>query len=132
VKNVIRQNMKLGGNKLRHLESQFQMAVVRYLKLNHIYCFSVPNGTQLKMTQARIAKAEGMTAGVSDLIVLLPNAKCVFVELKSPNGKGRQSEYQKEFEKKVKELGFEYCLWDNWDIIEANVNKWRFVKGVSK
>lgn len=116
---------------MRHLESQFQQAVVRYLKLNHIFCFSVPNGTKLKITQARIAKAEGMTAGVSDLIVLLPNAKCVFVELKNPERKWWQSPAQKEFEQKAKSLGFEYYIWDNWDIIEKQVLAWRFIRGVA-
>lgn len=105
-------------------ESQFQQAVVRYLRLNNIFVFSVPNGVKLKLTQARIAVAEGLSRGCSDVIVLLPKGRAVFVEFKNPNGKGRQSDSQKEFEQKVKELGFEYYVWNNWDIVE------KFVKDI--
>lgn len=51
--------------------------------------------------------ATGMKAGVSDLIVLMPN-RCIFVELKTDTG--IQSDGQKEFEYTVKKLGFEYYL----------------------
>lgn len=106
-------------------ESKFQEAIVQTLRYNKIFHFSVPNGTKLKITQANKAKREGMTAGVSDLIILLPN-RTVFVEIKNPNGKGRQSPAQKEFESKVKELGFEYLIWDKWEQVEE------FLKGVRK
>jgi hypothetical protein len=46
-------------------------------------------------------------AGVSDLIVVL-NGKTIFVELKTETG--IQSEKQKEFETKVKQLNQEYYL----------------------
>ena len=48
-----------------------------------------------------------MKAGVSDLIVLMPN-RAMFIELK--NEKGIQSESQKDFEQSVTALGFEYYL----------------------
>ena len=52
-------------------------------------------------------KATGLKAGVSDLIVLMPN-RCIFVELKMP--KGVQSDKQKEFQSVVQLLGFEYHI----------------------
>lgn len=106
-----------------HHESQFQRAIVKYLRLRNIFCFSVPNGVHLTTIQSRIAVAEGLLHGVSDLIVLTPN-KITFAEIKNPNGKGRQSKNQKEFQEKVESLGFEYVIWDNWDKVE------QFVKGV--
>jgi len=105
-----------------HAESQFQRAVVKYLRIMKIFCFSVPNGVKLKITQAKLAKAEGLYSGCSDLIVLLPK-RAVFVEIKNPNGKGRQSDSQKEFEQKVKSLGFEYYIWDNWKQVDEFVEK---------
>lgn len=105
-----------------HAESQFQQAIVKYLRIMNIFCFSVPNGQKLKITQAIKAKNEGLTAGVSDLIILLPNGKTVFVEIKNPNGKGRQSDSQKQFEQKVKSLGFEYYIWSSWKQVEAFVD----------
>ena len=107
----------------RHLESQFQRAIVKYLRLRKIFCFSVPNGVKLTTIQSKIAVAEGLLHGVSDLIVITPN-KVTFAEVKNPNGTGRQSDSQKEFQQKVESLGFEYMIWDNWDKVE------QFAKGV--
>jgi hypothetical protein len=53
-------------------------------------------------------KATGLLKGASDLIVILPNGKLMFVELKQP--KGIQSIDQKDFENRVKILGFEYHI----------------------
>ena len=108
-----------------HQESQFQRAIVKYLRLRNIFCFSVPNGVRLTTIQSRIAVAEGLLHGVSDLIILTPN-KVTFAEIKNPNGKGRQSDNQKEFQKKVESLGFEYLIWDKWEQIE------QFIFGISK
>ena len=55
-----------------HQESQFQRAIVKYLRLRNIFCFSVPNGVHLTTIQSRIAVAEGLLHGVSDLIVITP------------------------------------------------------------
>lgn len=118
--------MYYGQNKKRTVanygESQFQRAVVRYLRLRNVFCFSIPNGVHLTTIQSKIAVAEGLLHGVSDLILVTPN-KVTFIEIKNPNGKGKQSENQKEFQKKVESLGFEYLIWDNWDKVEQFVEK---------
>lgn len=49
----------------------------------------------------------GVLQGVSDLVVILPN-KIIFVELKAERGK--QSKSQKEFELKLKSIGYEYYI----------------------
>lgn len=71
--------------------------------------FSVPNelagANKIAMMQA---KAIGLTAGVSDTILILPNGKLIFCEFK--DAKGVQSEKQKEFEKQVQAHGFDYIL----------------------
>ena len=56
-----------------------------------------------------VKKATGLLSGVSDLIVLLPNAITLFVEVKIESG-GVQSDSQKEFEKTVTDLGFRYVI----------------------
>jgi hypothetical protein len=85
---------------------------------NNTYClkhhkprltiFSVPNGGTRNKLEAMTLKSTGLRSGVSDLIALFPNGKCVFFELKF--GKGFQSDEQIDFEKIVKDLGFEYYL----------------------
>lgn len=54
------------------------------------------------------SKQTGMIEGVSDLIIHLPNAKCVMVEVK--NEKNTQSPAQKKIEAKIKAMGGNYIL----------------------
>lgn len=51
-------------------------------------------------------------SGVPDRIVLIPEGRVMFVELKRPKG-GRLSELQKWWGKKLVDLGFSY--WAIWD-----------------
>lgn len=112
---------------MNHAESHFQIQVVRTLRLAGFLVFSVPNGQRLSLSRAALAKQEGLLAGVSDLVVVLPAGRVVFVELKSPHGKGRQSPAQKDFQARVEVLGHEYQLWQNWDDVQAfmdNARAW--------
>ena len=97
-------------------ESKIQQQIVEYF--NNTYClkhhnprgliFSIPNGGTRKKLEAITLKATGLLAGVSDLIVILPNGKLIFVEIKTDTGK--MSEKQIEFKQRVEELGYEYWL----------------------
>lgn len=72
----------------------------KYPKLRH-NLFAVPNGSRRdKITGARL-KAEGVLAGVADLILLVPNARyhALLIEMKTP--KGRQSESQRAWQRAV-------------------------------
>lgn len=76
--------------------------------------FSVPNELAGNNGFATMfAKASGLTAGVSDTVLILPNGKLLFVEFKTVTG--RQSDKQKEFEKRVTDLGFEYKIVRSFD-----------------
>lgn len=109
---------------MRHAEADFQVGVVRFLRMAGHFVFAVPNGGSRNIIEAANLKAQGVMAGVSDLILLLPN-KVYFIELKNPNGKGRQSPAQREFEDNVRAYGNEYLLWDNWAQVEQFVNAHR-------
>ena len=97
------------------MEDKIQAEIFQYF--NNKYClknndpkcsiFAVPNGGNRNIKEAMKMKATGTVAGVSDLIVLMPN-RCIFVEVKTDVGK--QSDKQKEFEITVKNLGFEYYV----------------------
>ena len=69
--------------------------------------FAIPNGGSRNVIEAKKLKATGMMAGVSDLIIMVPN-RIIFLELKTESG--IQSEVQKNFQNKVEALGFEYLL----------------------
>ena len=95
-------------------ESQLQEQIVSYLLVNHIFCFSVPNGfyggkdkfTTIKHV-AKLKK-QGLRTGVSDLIILLPYPRVIFLELKV--GYNKQESSQIQFQNDVEKLGYEYHL----------------------
>ena len=96
---------------MKHLESKLQQACLKWARFQYPECrkllFSVPNGAHLSQVQARILKAEGMTAGVPDMILWHPSADRrhygLAIEFKTE--KGRQSEYQKAFQKALEGTG---------------------------
>lgn len=92
-------------------EDQLQQKIVidfrnRNLKNDNLI-FAIPNGGSRNQLEAMKLKKTGTLAGVSDLIIMIPN-KIIFLELKTE--KGIQSDSQKLFQNKVNALGFEYCL----------------------
>lgn len=97
---------------MQHPEHNIQCAIVSYLRLNKVFCFSVPNGGLRSLKTGAFLKKEGATAGVSDLIILRKN-ECIFVEVKTKTG--RQSDEQKKFQEAVELLGFKYFIWRTLD-----------------
>lgn len=109
---------------MRHDEENFQIGVVRMLRMAGHFVFAVPN-TRYSAKEGARFKAQGVMAGVSDLIVMLPNKKIYFIEIKNPNGKGRQSPSQREFEDTVRAFGHLYQIWDKWEQVETFINAHR-------
>ena len=90
-------------------ENQIQQQIVIWFRNQFKgIIFSVPNGGSRHILEAKTLKSTGQMAGVADLIILLPNGKTIFVEVKTE--KGVQSEVQNIFQSKVENLGFEYYL----------------------
>jgi len=97
-------------------ESKLQQEIYIWFQSN--YClkfhnprgliFSIPNGGTRNKLEAITMKATGLLAGASDLIVILPNGKLFFIELKTQTG--TQSDKQKDFENRVCNLGFDYKI----------------------
>lgn len=92
---------------MKHEEDKIQSAIVtaiRYLYPKSIIAH-VPNGGKRNYKEAVRFKAQGVLAGFADLI-FLHKGQAIFFEVKTE--KGKQTEYQKEFEKKITEQGFKY------------------------
>lgn len=86
-----------------------RMFRMKYPKLRH-NLFCVPNGSRRdKITGAKL-KAEGVLAGVSDLIFLKSNRfyGALLIEMKTP--KGKQQESQKEWERLISQDGYKYVI----------------------
>jgi len=71
--------------------------------LNRCIIYAIPNGGSRNILEAKKFKNTGVLSGVYDLVVIIPN-KVIFVELKAPDG--RLSDNQKDFKKRVEQLGF--------------------------
>lgn len=101
---------------MRHLESNLQQACVHWFRLQHsdlcLNLFAVPNGmhTGGNIRQAKRARAEGMTAGVSDLILLVPRGDYHALCIEMKYGKGRQSIHQTAWQKAVEREGYKYVV----------------------
>ena len=111
-----------------HDESDIQRNCIKWIRAQYpnVVCFSIPNGGRRDKIGAAILKSEGLLAGAADLFLAHPKVEYssynfqeydddsanythgIFLEIKTPTG--RQSESQKEFEKKVLANGYDYRI----------------------
>ena len=92
-------------------ESQIQAQVVQYLQYleNAGRLYFIRNNVftgQIRRRDGSIGYMRQGKSGTSDLIIFLKGGRTIFCELKSE--KGKQSFLQMEFERKIKQLGYEY------------------------
>ncbi|MBR1785295.1 MAG: VRR-NUC domain-containing protein [Bacteroidales bacterium] len=104
---------------MRHNESKLQQSCVRYFRLAfpkyaHLL-FAVPNGVATTATQGRILKAEGMMAGVADLILLVPRKGYGAMCLEMKTAKGIQCETQKIWQVECERAGNRYVVVRSFD-----------------
>lgn len=104
---------------MRHNESKLQQSCVRYFRYAYPQyahlLFAVPNGGYRNAKEASILKQEGVVAGVSDLILLVPkNGKgALCIEMKTRTGAQRAS--QKVWQEEVEKAGNEYVIVRSFD-----------------
>lgn len=121
---------------MREEEHNIQAACVRWFNLQwpqyRGLLFAVPNGGARSKATAGKLKAEGVVAGVSDLILLVPKRSSdnplilaptycgLCIEMKTT--KGRQSPMQWAWQRKVEEHGYRYAVCRSLDEFMAVVN----------
>ena len=113
---------------MRNVEHNIQVSCVQWFRYAHSslspLLFAVPNGGQRNVIVAAKLKAEGVLAGVSDLLLLVPNndyhALCI--EMKS--AKGRQTENQKAWQKEVEKQGYKYAVCRSLDEFMNIINNY--------
>lgn len=99
---------------MKHDESRIQQTCVRWFRLQYpalaLNLFSVPNGGARRRVEGAILKAEGVTAGVSDLLLLWPSKGFhgLCIEMKTP--KGRQQPSQATWQKAAENGGYKYII----------------------
>lgn len=108
-------------------EAKIQQEIYIWFHNNYPKCIihSVPNGfgvaipdtipkryhktiQQLIQKAVNFLKITGMTPGISDMVVWLPDGRAVMVEVKISTGK--QSDAQKRIQNKIKEMNGFYIL----------------------
>lgn len=114
---------------MRQEEHNIQVACVRWFNLQYPQyrglLFAVPNGGARNLVTAAKLKAEGVTPGVADLLLLVPKQRQILyacvgyplieesisglcIEMKTK--RGSQSQAQKEWQKKVEAAGYRYVI----------------------
>lgn len=95
---------------MKHEESAIQAAIVSALSLAGIYCFMVGNDAAGKTTAARASrlKAMGLRAGVADLVIMGPDGRAHFLEIKTATG--RLSPAQVAFRDLCVKRNWTYCV----------------------
>lgn len=104
---------------MRHIESNIQKNCISWFRLQYRdlekMIFAVPNGGRRNATEAAIMKAEGVTAGVADVILLVGrqgyNSLCI--EFKTE--KGKQTELQKQWQIEAEKNGNMYAICRSFD-----------------
>lgn len=97
-----------------HIESNLQKTCVKWFRYQfpryRNLLFAVPNGGARSAVTGAILKAEGVLAGVADLLLLVPNKKYHGLCIEMKTAKGRQSQSQKDWEKAVTLQGYKYIV----------------------
>lgn len=120
-------------------EHKIQCACVKWFAYQHPelagLLFAVPNGGARSKATAGKLKAEGVTAGVADLILMVPcivpckhdkgwvnETHALCIEMKTQ--KGHQSPEQKEWQAKVEQYGYKYAVCHSLDEFIETVEKY--------
>lgn len=121
-------------------EHNLQCACVKWFAYQHPelqgLLFAIPNGGARNKATAGKLKAEGVVAGVADLILLVPGfviselkdgylaKECHALCIEMKTERGRQSPEQKEWQKKVEEFGYRYAVCRSLDEFMNTINNY--------
>lgn len=104
---------------MRHNESEMQRACVRWYRYRYpqhaSMLIGIPNGVATTERQGAILKAEGMLAGVADLLLLLPAMGYTMLAIEMKTDKGRQSPRQQAWQQEAERHGIRYEVVRSFD-----------------
>ena len=97
-----------------HIESEMQRSCkkwfdLQYPKLSRLL-FAVPNGGARNSREAAIMKAEGVTAGVADMILLIPRHGYGSLCIEFKTREGHQSDSQRHWQADAEANGNKYVV----------------------
>lgn len=112
--------------KKRHVESNIQSSCVRWFRYQYpqYLLAAIPNGGRRDLRTGAIMKREGALAGMPDLLLLHPAGGYHGMAIEMKTDVGRQSEAQKEIEKKMKDEGYLYVVVRSFDEFVGVIEKY--------
>lgn len=106
-------------------EHELQKSCIRWFRYTYPkhqkLLFAVPNGGTRFTREAARLKAEGVTAGVSDLILMVPNKEYAGMVIEMKHGNNKLSKHQKEWLKLVAEMGYKAIVCYSFDTFVTHV-----------
>lgn len=117
---------------MRFIESEIQKNCIMWFRMQYPrlakMLFAVPNGGRRNAREAAIMKSEGVTAGVSDTILLLGrngfNSLCI--EFKTP--KGKQTKLQEDWQRQAELHGNKYVICRSFEDFKETINMYLYEK----
>lgn len=118
---------------MTHEESILQRSCIKdfrdiYPKYE-LVMFAVGNGGKRGAVEAAIMKAEGVTAGVADVLFLVPNKHYhgLCIEFKTRSKSSRQSDHQKAWQAAIEPQGYKYAIVRDaeefWDLVTGYLSE---------
>lgn len=113
---------------MRHTESETQRFCVKWFRLQYPQLakllFAVPNGGARNLTEAAIMKGEGVTAGVSDMILMYPTGQYHGLCIEFKTAKGKQTQAQKEWQEIIEMRGYKYVICRTFEDFERTIKNY--------
>ena len=110
-------------------EAALQRAIVQWAGYQadvRDYLFAIPNGGLRTLQGALHLRLQGVRPGVSDLFLALPRGGYhgLFIECKTPTGRGRLSEEQQRWIERVSRVGYLAIVVDDFQQATEFINNY--------
>lgn len=109
-KNPSKRKRKKNNEEERMQCEFFELVKLFFPKLPDKLLFAVPNGGSRHIAEAANFKRQGVTAGVSDVILLIPKKGYASLCIEFKTKKGIQSDEQKEFQRQAENCRSKYVI----------------------
>lgn len=114
--------------KPKNEEHKIQSSAFRWFRMQYPHMkhnlFAIPNAGRRSEREGAYMKEEGLLPGVADVVLMKSNRfyGACFFEFKTD--KGRQSDFQKEWERKITNDGYKYVIVRSLDDFMREVNQY--------
>lgn len=113
---------------MRYKEESLQTWCVKWFDMQYpqyrLLLHHSPNGGARTPYEGMTFKRMGTRAGFPDLVLLMPRGGYSFLCIEMKQGKGRQSESQKEYQRAVESVGAKYVVCHSFDEFKVIIDNY--------